>query len=166
MSLLDIVLILPLVYGIIRGIIKGFVLQLASFLGLIAGIYFAKHYAHSVSELLYNWFDIPFQYGKPLAFLITFLAIALLFYLMAKLIDKFFELISLKWLNKMLGALLGGLKYALVLSVLLNVFQSIDSKSTIVSQEHKNSSIFYNPLKSIVPRIMPYIDVEDFKKKE
>jgi membrane protein required for colicin V production len=166
MNLLDIILILPLAYGIIKGVIKGFVLQLASLIGLIAGIYFAKLYASSVATLFYHWFDISLQYGKAIAFLVLFLIVGLLVYLLAKSLDRFIELISLKWLNKLLGALFGGLKYALILSVLLNVFQAIDKHSTIILKNTKKSSLLYNPITSIVPSLIPYVNIDDFKGSE
>lgn len=166
MNLLDIILILPLAYGIIKGVIKGFVLQLASLIGLIAGMYFAKLYASSVATLFYHWFDISLQYGKAVAFLVLFLIVGLFVYLLAKSLDRFIELISLKWLNKLLGAVFGGLKYALILSVLLNVLQAIDQKNNILSEETQNKSLFYRPITAMVPVLIPYFTTEDFIKKE
>jgi membrane protein required for colicin V production len=60
--------------------------------------------------------------------------------------------------NRLLGALLAIFKYALVLSIFLNVYQNLDKKEKIISKTRKQSSALYYPVTNLVPKIMPYVD--------
>ncbi len=60
---------------------------------------------------------------------------------------------SLGGLNKLLGGFFGGLKYALIVSVLLNVFDAIDSKFPIVEPETKSNSFGYKPMLKLAPAL-------------
>ena len=50
------------------------------------------------------------------------------------------------------------LKYAFIISVLLAVFESFDRKAHLITQEQKDSSLFYKPLVSIAPFVFPYLN--------
>jgi membrane protein required for colicin V production len=69
------------------------------------------------------------------------------------MLDKMFDSISLGGLNKLLGGVFGALKFALIVSVLLNVFDAIDSRFSIISKETKENSIGYNPLMKLGPKL-------------
>ena len=164
MNALDIVLFIILIYGIAKGIIKGFVLEAASFVGVILGIYLAKIYSDRTAVSVHEWFYLSTKYAKPMGFLLLFVLVILICHFLAKLLDRAVKLVLLDWLNKVAGAFLGLLKYALVLSIFLNVFQVMDNKVKMIKQEKKDSSLLYNPLKNLVPTIMPYVDWDDFVK--
>jgi membrane protein required for colicin V production len=66
-------------------------------------------------------------------------------------------------INKLLGALFGGLKIALILSVLLLVFDRFNNTLSLVSEEELEDSILYKPVASIAPMILPQFINEDKK---
>ena len=73
--------------------------------------------------------------------------------ILAKSLDKLFDSVSLGGLNKFMGGVFGALKYALIISVIINVFDVIDSKFSIVNPETKTSSIVYNPMLKLAPKL-------------
>lgn len=160
MNFIDIIILIILLFGLIKGIIRGFILQLFSLLGIILGIYIAKMYIGTITFLIMQLIDIEEMYAKPLAYLIIFCVIILVSHLIAKLLDNTIKISLFKWLNSLLGGILGLVKYALVLSILLNVFQVIDSKERIIKQKEKNSSSLYKPVLNLVPTLMPSIDTD------
>jgi len=164
MNVLDILLFIVLIYGIVKGLIRGFVLQFFSLLGIFIAIYAAKMYNGKISLKLGDWIGISATYAKPISYFIIFCTIILLFHLVAKLLDKSIKVSLIDWVNKLLGAALGLFKYALVLSIFLNVFQVIDSNGKFIKQEKKNKSLLYNPVLKLVPKVMPYV-YADFLKK-
>jgi len=89
----------------------------------------------------------------PVAYLLLFIAIAVALLIAAKALDKLFDSIALGGLNKFLGGIFGGLKYALIISVLLNVFNVIDNKFNIMNPETKTDSFAFKPIINMVPKL-------------
>ena len=153
MNKLDLILLIPIALGFIFGISKGLIKELASLAAIVLGIYGAKVFSPLVTEFLIRKFDFSARTAQPFAYFILFVAIAILLLLLAKMLDKMFDSISLGGLNKLLGGVFGALKFALIVSVLLNVFDAIDSRFSIISKETKENSIGYNPLMKLGPKL-------------
>jgi len=153
MNSLDLVIIIPIAAGFIFGVFKGLIKELTSLAAIFLGIYGAKFFSPWMSDVLVNGFSFSVKTARPVAFLIVFIAIALLLLFLSRFLDKLFDSISLGGLNKFLGGLFGALKYALVISVLLNVFEVIDGKFNLVKPETKMGSVFFEPAKDMAPQL-------------
>jgi membrane protein required for colicin V production len=95
---------------------------------------------------------------------VVFIAIALFLMFLARSLDKLVENISLGGINKLLGGLFGALKYALIISLLINVFHVLDSKISIVNAETKTNSILYKPMLQLAPEL--WQEVKEIKIEE
>jgi membrane protein required for colicin V production len=145
MNSLDLFLLIPITLGFIFGIFKGLIKELTSLAAIVLGVYGAKFLAPAFSGF--------FKLSLPLTYLLLFIIIGSCLLLLAKMLDKIFDSISLGGLNKMLGGIFGCLKYALIVSVLLNIFNAIDSKFKILRVETKESSIVYMPVMKLAPAL-------------
>lgn len=155
---LDICLLVPLAWGLIRGIFKGLVLSVGSLLGLFLGIFIANAYADDVAKAFTEWFTLSGTACYVIAFLVIFVGVSLLTFIVAKVLDRFLAVITLAWLNRTLGAIFGLLKYALILSVILNLFDSVGNYINIIPEASKEKSILYRPVQKFLPAIMPYVN--------
>ncbi len=164
MNVLDIIFIIILFYGIIKGVVKGFVVEVASFVGVILGIYLAKYNSATLALFLNGLIDIAEEYNQAISFVIIFVLVIIVCHILAKIIDKTLKLIMLGWLNKLLGAALGFIKFALIISIILNVLTGFSLSDKILSSKRKEGSFLYKPLEKIVPEIIPFVNWEDFKK--
>lgn len=153
MNSLDLFLLIPIALGFIFGLFKGLIKELTSLAAIVFGIYGAKLMAPLLSGILISKFDFSIKTALPIAYLLLFIAIGIGFLLLAKMLDKIFESMSLGGLNKLLGGLFGGLKFALIVSVLLNVFNALDSRFSILKAETKENSIAYLPLMKLGPTL-------------
>jgi len=153
MNSLDLLILIPIAIGFVFGLFKGLIKELTSLAAIVFGIYGAKILSPSVSEVLVKSFDFSSKTAKPLAYLILFVTIALILLILANMLDKISSSLSLGGLNKLLGGFFGGLKYALIVSVLLNVFDSLDSRFAITKVQTKEQSIAYKPLLKLGPAI-------------
>jgi membrane protein required for colicin V production len=151
MNSLDLFLVIPITLGFIFGLFKGLIKELISLVAIIAGIYGAKLFAPLVSKILINTFAFTPTTARPTAYIILFIAIGIGLLLAANAIDKIFDSLSLGGLNKLLGGIFGALKYALIVSVLLNVFDALDSRFSIIKHQTKENSIAYKPLMKFGP---------------
>jgi membrane protein required for colicin V production len=120
---------------------------------IVLGIYGAKLFAPFISGFLVHTFHFSSKTALPVAYLLLFVAIALTLLMLANMLDKVFNSMSLGGLNKFLGGLFGALKYALIVSILLNVFDSLNTKFAFITPKTKAESIGYKPLLKFAPTL-------------
>ena len=156
-SYLDIFLAIPLIWGIVRGLMDGFIRSLSVFIGLFLGIFLAQTYAADLSPVLADWFTLSKNHCLSLSYVIIFIGVMILVAIISRILDKFIHLILLGWLNKLLGAIFGLLKWAIILSFFIMVIEYANNMFEFLSPEKKAESILYEPVKKVVPTIMPYV---------
>jgi len=166
MNFLDIILAIPLVWLTFNGLRKGLVIELASLAALILGIYVAVHFSWYAGDFLSENFDIEEKYLKIVSFIITFLVIVFAVHLVGRVVEKVVKMVALGFLNSLGGAVFGFLKAALFLSVILYFINAFDSSNVFISKEKKESSLLYNPISSIIPYIIPKLNLEDIDIRE
>jgi membrane protein required for colicin V production len=157
MNIIDIILLVFLLFGFVRGFIKGFFVELASLVALVAGIYGAIHFSYLFEELLVGWVSWEEKYIELTAFALTFIIIVLAISLLGKLLTKISNIMALGLVNKLLGALFGLLKTGLLLSVVLLFFAILNDDGRFVEEEKLENSILYQPVKNLVPMILPSV---------
>ena len=156
-SYLDIFFAIPLIWGIVRGLMSGFLRSLSVFVGLILGITLAQTYAADLSPTIQEWFTLSARQCLSIAYVTIFVAVMIVVAIIARILDKFLHLILLGWLNKLLGAIFGFFKWAIILSFFIMVIEYANSKFEFLSPEKKSESLLYEPIKKVVPTIMPYV---------
>ncbi len=147
--ILDIILLLPIVYGLIRGIFRGLVGELTAIVAVVAGVVCAKCFAPELSIRLTQIFTWSQQVCELLAYVLIFLVVTVGLHLLGKLLSRVLRAISLGWLNHLLGCLFGGLKWALIVSVLINCFNLLDARFHLLKPEVKKQSVSYQPLERL-----------------
>ncbi|NNC50419.1 MAG: CvpA family protein [Flaviramulus sp.] len=155
MSVIDIVLGALILFGLVRGFMKGFFVEVASLIALVAGVYGAIHFSNFAAEFLQTKTQWNEKTINITAFAITFVIIVFAIGLAGKALTKLADFAALGIINKFLGGLFGALKIALVLSVILNIFDKMNSTITFIDEENMNESALYKPVKSAVPLIFP-----------
>ena len=161
MNILDIIIAIPLIWLTFKGLKKGLVIELASLAALILGIYAAVHFSWFAGDFLSKNFDIEEKYLKIISFIITFIVIVIAVYAVGRIVEGLVKMVALGFLNSLGGAVFGFLKAALFLSVLLYFLNAFDSTGMLISKEKKNQSLLYNPIASIVPFLIPKLNLED-----
>ena len=155
MNVLDIVLAALLIFGFARGLWKGFFVELASLIGLIAGIYGAIHFSFFVANLMSNYVSWEARYMTIVSFAITFLIIVVVITLLGKALTKIADFASLGLLNKILGGVFGMLKTAIILSIVLLIFSKLGDTLPFISDELQEEAVLYKPVKDLAPTLFP-----------
>ncbi len=158
MNLLDLILILPVAYGAWIGFKKGFVIEIATLLALVLGVWGAIVFSDYVGRSLSENTSIDGRYVSMTAFTITFLGIAIGIYFLGKLIEKSVNLVAMKPINKIAGLSFGGLKWLFAISVVLVIIEAFDSKSSFVSGDSKENSLLYEPVKTVSLTSIPALE--------
>ncbi len=151
MNSLDVFILLPLALGFIFGLFRGLIRELASFLALVLGIYGAQYTAPQLTALVGAFFELSPKIASVLSYLLSFVVLAFLLLLLARWVDKLLALSVLGLANKLIGALFGALKLALLVSLLLNVANFFDWNFSVFSAENRKASFAYTPTLKLAP---------------
>lgn len=166
MNYFDYILLLPVLYGLYRGFSKGFVLELASLLALVMGIYGAMHFSSFTFTYLSEFVELEARYLQLASYGITFLAIVIAITLSAKILTLLIKMVALGFINRLMGAIFGALKALLILSVLLLFFDAINHQFRLVKKTVLDDSLLYHPIRKNAEAIYPDILEEYEKQKE
>lgn len=157
MGVIDIVLGALILYGFIRGLKKGLFVEIASLVALVAGVYGAIHFSNFAADFLVEKVDWEQKYINIMAFAITFVVIVFVIALAGKALTKIADFIFLGFFNKILGGIFGALKIAVILSVVLIVFDKFNKSIPFADEDDLENSVLYTHVKAIVPIFLPYI---------
>jgi len=163
MNILDIIIGVPIIWMAYRGFSKGFIIEIATLIGLVAGIYAAMHFSFFTTDILKDYFTLNEKYMSILSFTVTFIVVVILVVFIGRLLEKFVSIVALGFLDKLIGGIFGIIKSALIVSVLLFIITSFDTHNNIISNKTKANSVLYKPIASIVPTILPMIDMDKVK---
>jgi membrane protein required for colicin V production len=100
---------------------------------------------------------------QVVAFAGTFLIILVGLVLLGKAMTKIAETMALGFFNKLVGAIFGFLKYALILSIVLIVYHEINTSLRFMEKEKVKDSVLYDPVKNFAPALFP--NLIRFEKK-
>ncbi|WP_405199999.1 CvpA family protein [Christiangramia sp. LLG6405-1] len=165
MNTVDIVLGIFLLYGLVRGFFRGFLTELASLVGLVAGIYGAIHFSYYAGEFLSQHVDWDIEIINLASLAITFLIIIFVVSLVGKMLTKVADFAALGIVNKLLGAIFGLMKSAFVASVIIMFFMTSNKTLEFVETETIEESVLYEPVAVIAPIILPSI-IKQVKEKD
>lgn len=158
MNLVDIIILIPVVWGAFRGFRNGFLIEMATLVGLVAGIFLAliaADVAGRIMVALVDWNPIPF---KLLAFAIVFVLVVVVLKFLAKVIEHMLKAIHLNFINRLAGLLVGGLKLAFILSILLIFINYLNPHITILSENAREGSLLLHHIEKLIHYVLPAKD--------
>lgn len=157
MNYIDLVLAIMLLIGAIQGFRKGLIIELASLAALILGIWGGIKFSDFTADFITRQTGYHSQYLGTIAFVVTFIVIVILIHIMGRMLDTIVKAIFLGFLNRLAGIIFGVLKTAIILSILLLLFDDIDESVHLLPVKQKGDSKLYTPMKQIVPTLFPFI---------
>lgn len=149
MSTIDIVLGILLIFGLVRGIWRGLIIEAASLLAVVLGIYGAIHFSFYAADLLTQNFDWSKQTIKMTAFALTLIVIMLGVMLLGKLLTKVAKMAALGLFNRLFGGVFGLLKYAIISGACLMFLSKTNQTINWIPEAALKSSVLYEPVKAI-----------------
>ncbi|MCR5814800.1 MAG: CvpA family protein [Desulfovibrio sp.] len=129
-DIFDLVIILFLVFFSLGGLKNGFIQEITGILALLIGFTAANSMHSKVSA--YMLFVANEDLRTILAYILIFVASMLLVSLVAKLLRKVLELSCAKWIDTVLGLVLGFAKGLFLCSLLIVVVQTLFGNTAFV----------------------------------
>ncbi len=161
MNAIDIVILIPVLWGFWRGFMKGAIMEAATLVAFFLGVWGGMHLSEGMAGLIYKWTDSSSPYVPLISFALVFVGILALVFLVAKIVEKIVEKTALTIVNKLLGGIVGTLKFLLILSVLFFVVDLMESTIEIIPKETKDKSLLYRPVAKVAPLLIPGMNKSD-----
>lgn len=155
MTTLDWIIVIIVGVGAATGFMKGFFKLLASTVGLVAGLLVARALFSAVGAKLSVEVGTSATFGQILAFILIWLVVPVGIAIIASILTKVADAVSLGFVNRWLGAGLGVIKYMLLVSMFIHFIEFIDSKDTLIKATAKQESLLYYPVEKFSGIFLP-----------
>jgi membrane protein required for colicin V production len=155
MNSVDIAIGVFLLIGFLAGLRKGFIIQIASLLAIVLGIYCAAEFSDVLADYLRANHDITSEYLPTFSFVLIMIAVLIVVQIIAKTIEKVFNLIALGGLNKLSGGVFSLVKFAFICSVLIYIGERFSFLAEGEEPEKYQTSKLYEPVKQLAPFFVP-----------
>lgn len=157
MNYFDIIFVIPLLWGAYKGFTKGLVLEIASFVALGLGVWGGLKFSHLSANYLSKLFSVSEKLMPLISFSIVFIIIVIAVFLLAKLLQSVLKKAALGLVNRLLGLIFGVLKFAFILSIILNLVNVFNKEVAFITPEKKEASLLYNPIEKLSQILIPGI---------
>jgi membrane protein required for colicin V production len=167
MNYLDVLIAVPIIWGIYIGWKQGIILEIATLIGLILGFYLAFKFSSLFESLVGKFLSGSSNVLPYVTFFIVLISVILVMILLAKFLEGVLKITNLTPINQVAGAVSGGLKIALTMSILLSLIRPVDAQLNLISAKTKSESKLYAPVLNIAHYLFPALqDVrEEFSKR-
>jgi len=154
MSLLDLAILLIVLFFSFQGFRNGLVREILTLAGLLAALFVALHYMAPLSLWLLKFVELSVELVSILSATILFSLVFTIALIFAYLIQKFLEVIHLNLINRLFGLFFGGLKSAIVISLLLIFMAGMN----IPDQEIRQESLIYSYILRLAPMVFEKLE--------
>lgn len=152
-----ILLLLVLIPGTITGLRKGFIYQVITVLAVWLGALISYQFARPFGDYLGEIIKLPANVVNVIAFILTFIVVYFVLHLLGMILRKIIKDIVGGGTDKVLGVILGIFKQALIIGLLIIVFDTINSKIVIVNRETLDESGVYGWLHDFAKAVFPFL---------
>jgi membrane protein required for colicin V production len=157
MSWIDVFIICIVGAGAVKGYFRGAIRQVALLGGLVGGFVIAKMFYTTVAEKLAPYItDASENILHFLAFLIIWIAVSIVITILARLFTDTLKLLSLNIVNKILGLVLGGAIWLLIVGLAIYVVDTVDTEHKLLTPKTVEHSLFYAPLKTGIDELLSF----------
>lgn len=167
MNFLDIIVIIPVLWGAFKGFKNGLISEGGTIVALVLGIWASIKFSGVIAQYLQEYTSIEPAYQQIAGFAFTFIFVLIACFIITKVILRFCKAIHILWLDKLLGIVFGMSKYLIILAFIFylanTVVQTYARKPIAVIEE----SVLFKPLAETAESfIAGNIDVPQIQKPD
>lgn len=159
---MEILIYVVLLVGAVLGFHRGAFKQIASFLGVGVGLLVAATLYHQFGDFLADKTGASVTFGHMMAFVLIVIIVPIVLGWVAAFLTEFFKKLKLNFLNRLIGAAVGVVSYAILLSVAFNLLDFVGSNAGF--KPHKldqRADLFYkvkHATQIVIPDILIVTD--------
>lgn len=156
MNTLDVIILIPLIFGAYKGFRKGLVMELVSMLALLLAVISSFYFMQKGVELLKPHLGNENSLLPVFSFVIIFVAVLMGVFYLGKVLKKILDVTLLGSVDDVAGAILGLLKWGLVFSIFLWLF---DKGGIILPENLTQSSVLFPYVVAYAPMMLDGVTV-------
>ena len=153
MSVLDALILVVLAAGLLRGFSTGIIRQVIGVAGLLFAFILGLQLMHPTGAAVSGSLGVSPSVAPLVGFVLVFLAVQVAVFALTRFVETLAGVLRLTVVNRLLGALFGVFKAAIVLSVLFLILAYFGVPGSNVRQ----GSAFYEPVASVLPGAWDYM---------
>ena len=153
MNYLDIIIVVPLLYGLIKGFSNGLVKEVTSLSALFIGVYVSINFSEFLEPKFIVILDGYQEFVPVLAFGVLFLVSVLCIKALGFVVDKLTKALALGIFSRLFGGFFGFLKVVVIFSFLIYVI----SDYNLLNKQAKEDSVLFEPLTDVAKIITPQL---------
>lgn len=158
MGIIDIIILACFVPSVIIGFKKGLVDQVISIAIVLGGIWLSLRFSDAVGGWIGGIFGISDSFWvKAISFILIFVAVAIVLNLLGSLLKKVMKITMINGINRIFGALLGFVKAAFVLGILVYFINSANELVGFIPADKLADSRFFSPLLEFAKTLFPLL---------
>ncbi len=146
MNFLDVIVLIPVLWGAFKGFKNGLISEVGTIAALILGIWAAINLSGTLSEYIQEYTSIAPEYQQITAFATTFVIVVVACFCITKIIVHFFKTIKILWLDKLCGIVFGMSKYLIVIAFLFYLANSLIESYATKPIEVVETSVLFKPM--------------------
>jgi len=166
MNYLDIIISLVLFYGLFKGFTRGLIIEAASLLSIIIGIFGALTFTPIIETLLSYFLTDDKLPSSIIIFTASLIIIVIGVNFFARNLTKFVKLVSLGGINKILGGVFGVSKYILLIGFLFVFVDQFSFMFEFFESNILDESVMFESLKNVGYYILQLLESSDVKIPE
>lgn len=143
MTVLDCIILCLLITGMVMGFIKGLTKQAFAVLGIILGIILGTLFYKPFADFLRETMNMPDRPASIMAFFIILLVVPLICGVLGNLLSKLIHVASLGFIDRILGAAFGLLKYLLIMGLVIMLLDMTGLSEKYINRSERRQSKMY-----------------------
>lgn len=156
MSFVDIIVLIPILFGAYKGFKKGLLMEFVSLIAFFLATVLSFKLLEQGIQLLEPYIGKNQNMLPLLSFILIFVLVMFLVTFIGKALKKFLDITLIGKLDDLAGGLLGAMKWAFAFSVLLWL---MESAGVMLPEEHTADSVIYPYLVAYGPVIIDWVSV-------
>jgi membrane protein required for colicin V production len=163
LSFFDILILVPMGFAIWRGFRNGIIPEALSFAAFLLMVYIYVRVTDVPGLLWTKDVAKTLIYLPVVIFTMVLCGIIFLTHLIEKFIHGQTDQLEVKTVGHVVGIMIAIVRYTFVISCVLIIFDKVDEKYSLLSEEERNGSYFYKPMIKVAPSFYPYLSFDNIK---
>lgn len=169
MNYIDYIILCIIIIFVLKGLFRGLIVEVIGLVGQLVSVILATKLMSNVSEIIGRNIDsIPPAVSTIIGFLTVFIAVHMVFQLIAHILQKFVKYTFLGWLEKLAGGMVGFTKGAIITSLFVLLITIVPMSNYLLPDQDK--SVLLKPIGKFAPKMFNYLtslspNSKNFKKE-
>lgn len=161
MNWFDIIILIPCLIGLIKGVINGLVKEAVEIVSLVAGIWLAVRFSAGGVALFLEVFPslnqcfgiYTYSILKAIFFIVILMLVVIIMGGIGRLIERMLEKIALGGINKILGAVFGCVKGAIIAILIFYILDVLGFTNSFINEKTRKESFLLEYVEKISNKI-------------